>query len=511
MNSILEKVLVAKIVSKNKHPNADNLYLVMLDVGDLRYALPQEIFDVNGTIQVVTGANNFDKGDLVAYLPPGNIVPGWFIKNGKEIKLESKEIRGILSHGMILAEDEIGVGEDHSGIFLVNDKNPKVDQSVFSEKNEINSFLGKSLVKVLSKEVLESVSSDYRIMESKLAEIQKKIDLIKRDLFELVGEEELKQILLNRNLRVYWGTAPTGKPSIGYFLPMIKVSDLLRIGAEVTILFANIHAYLDNMKSKWEVLEYRTQYYQILIKSILQRLGASIDKLKFVVGTDFQLTPDYTLDMYKIATLTTIASAKGAGSEVVKQVENPVLGSMLYPILQALDEQYLNVDAQLGGLDQRKIFMFARESLPKIGYKKRVHMLHQLIPGLGKSGKMSSSDPDSKIDFEDSDEVIYAKFNKAYSEDKKVEGNCLLAILRYILFYFLELEGRPFVVERPQKWGGDVAYLSYWDLEKDFESGKLSSVDLKPAIAKEVIKLISPIRETLLEKKDIIEKAYQKL
>jgi tyrosyl-tRNA synthetase len=55
----------------------------------------------------------------------------------------------------------------------------------------------------------------------------------------------------------------------------------------------------------------------------------------------------------------------------VKQVKNPLMSSLLYPILQALDEEWLGVDAQFGGIDQRKIFMFAREHLPSIGYKKR--------------------------------------------------------------------------------------------------------------------------------------------
>jgi tyrosyl-tRNA synthetase len=47
------------------------------------------------------------------------------------------------------------------------------------------------------------------------------------------------------------------------------------------------------------------------------------------------------------------------------------MSSLLYPILQALDEEYLGVDIQFGGVDQRKIFTFAREHLPKLGYKRR--------------------------------------------------------------------------------------------------------------------------------------------
>lgn len=503
---LLEKILIAKVVSKTKHSDADRLFVVNIDIGDdakdeLITAQP-EIFNVDGTIQIVTGVDNFEVGDLVPFLYPGNIVPGWLVDKGEEVKLESRKMRGLLSHGMILAEDEMGIGDDHSGIFVINPENAKVKANLLIT----DALIGQSISTALSEDVIKLFNSKKTGAVS--PDVQEKVDTIKRDLQELIGEEDLTQILKERNIRVYWGTAPTGRPSIGYFLPMIKVSDLLKTGAEVTILFANIHAYLDNMKSSWEVLEYRTQYYQLLIKSILQRLGTPLENLKFITGTDYQLTPDYTLDMYKIATMTTVASVKGAGAEVVKQVENPVLGGMLYPILQALDEQYLNSDAQLGGLDQRKIFMFAREYLPKLGYKKRIHLLHQLIPGLGKSGKMSSSEPDSKIDFDDSDEIIREKFKKAFSIDGQIEGNALLAILKYILFYLFEIENKKFVVERPEKWGGNITYSSYDELETDFSSGKLSSVDLKPAVAREVIDLVKPIRDIVLENKELVANAY---
>ncbi len=499
MNDIFNKIIIAQVVDKSKHPNADKLYIANIKVGNGVQNVGNDE-NISSIVQIVTGADNFEVGDFVAFLPSGCVVPGWYYKSGEKVVIGSKKIRGIVSNGMILAEDEIGISDDHSKIFILNKPNNYLDHQI-----DFTDFLGKPLGIVLNQDILRKLSEFKESPEA----VDKKLNVIKRDLDELIGEDDLKGILKTRNLRVYWGTAPTGKPSIGYFLPMIKIADLLKIGSEVTILLANLHAYLDNMKSSWDVLEYRTEYYRLLIKTILQRLKAPIDRLKFVIGTDFQLTPDYTLDMYKIATITTVASVKGAGAEVVKQVDNPVLGGMLYPILQALDEEYLHVDAQLGGIDQRKIFMFAREYLPKLGYEKRIHMMHKLIPGLGKSGKMSSSEPDSKVDFDDTDEVIKDKINKAYSLDGQVEGNALLLILRHILFYVFDLDNKNFIVERPEKWGGDVVYKNYEDLEKDFMNKKLSSVDLKPALAKEIINLITPIRDVLYKNIDLINKAYK--
>ncbi len=208
--------------------------------------------------------------------------------------------------------------------------------------------------------------------------VEERYHLITRNLQEVVGDEKLKTLLKQRDLRIYWGTATTGKPHIAYFVPMSKISDFLKAGCEVTILFADLHAYLDNMKAPWDLLSKRTEYYARAIKSALCSIGVSIEKLKFVKGTDYQLSREYTLDVYKLSSLVTEHDAKKAGAEVVKQSQNPLLSGLLYPGLQALDEEYLKCDAQFGGIDQRKIFMFAEEYLPKLGYEKRIHLMNPM-------------------------------------------------------------------------------------------------------------------------------------
>lgn len=95
----------------------------------------------------------------------------------------------------------------------------------------------------------------------------------------------------------------------------------------------------------------------------------STEKLKFVQGSSYQKSPEYIMDVYKLSSVISEHDAKRAGAEVVKQTDNAPLSGLLYPILQVLDEQYLDVDAQFGGLDQRKLFIAAKEWLPKLGYK----------------------------------------------------------------------------------------------------------------------------------------------
>lgn len=86
----------------------------------------------------------------------------------------------------------------------------------------------------------------------------------------------------------------------------------------------------------------------------------------------------YTLDVYRLSSIVTEHDAKKAGAEVVKQVVNPLLSGLLYPGLQALDEQYLKVDAQFGGIDQRKIFTFSEKYLPLLGYEKCIHLMNPM-------------------------------------------------------------------------------------------------------------------------------------
>jgi phenylalanyl-tRNA synthetase beta chain len=91
---------VGRVLDAVKHPNADRLQLCQVDLGE------------GNPRQIVCGAWNFGAGATVAVALPGAVLP-----NG--LQLEQREVRGELSDGMILAEDEVELGTDHSGIMLL--------------------------------------------------------------------------------------------------------------------------------------------------------------------------------------------------------------------------------------------------------------------------------------------------------------------------------------------------------------------------------------------------------
>ncbi|NQU78867.1 tyrosine--tRNA ligase [Candidatus Woesearchaeota archaeon] len=336
---------------------------------------------------------------------------------------------------------------------------------------------------------------------------EERMRLLKRNSQEIITEEELVKLLEEKDSpSVYLGVSITGRPHVGYFVWVLKMADFLKAGFKVKLLLADIHGALDN--TPWDLLEYRFQYYSRVIPAMFESIGADIKNFEIVKGSDFQLKKEYLFDMLKMSTLTSVHDCKKASSDVVKQSDNPKLAGLIYPLMQSLDEQYLDVDVQYGGLDQRKILMFAREYLPKLGYKARIEFMTPLIPGLTVGGKMSASDKASKIDLIDSEDEVKKKINDAFCPEGVVEDNGVLAFCRHVLMIIKQDKNEEFIIKRPEKWGGNLSYNNHDELERDFAEKKLHPMDLKQALAEEINKLLEPIRKKMEGKDELIKKAY---
>lgn len=336
-------------------------------------------------------------------------------------------------------------------------------------------------------------------------EQQLRFELITQNLQEINGEKELSKLLQqDKSLNVYWGTAPTGKPHFGYLQPMLKIADLVDAGCNVTILLADLHAFLDNSKSPMNKVVARTEYYKTIITSLLETLNVDTNKIKFRVGSEYQLSKEYMLDLFQLGNVTTVNLAKHAGAEVVKQSDNPLLTSLLYPLMQALDEQYLDADIELGGIDQRKIFMYAREHIHHLNYKKRIYLMNQMIPSLSSvkpdtektENKMSSSEVNSKIDILDTPNAIKKKINACYCLPGDVDNNNLLLICKKVIFPILKRKDQKFTIDRPEKYGGSIIYENQ-EIERlvaEFGSQQLHPMDLKSGMVSFLTNLFEPIR-----------------
>jgi tyrosyl-tRNA synthetase len=145
--------------------------------------------------------------------------------------------------------------------------------------------------------------------------------------------------------------------------------------------------------------------------------------------------------------------------------------------------------------------MLAREEMEKIGYKKPICIHTPLIVSLGgPETKMSSSKPETVISIHEDPKSIEAKIKKAFCPAGDTENNPILDIFRFFIF----AKNDKIVIERPEKFGGDLEYNSYEELEKAFKGG-LHPMDLKNACAKYLIEFLKPVREYFKKKPQILK------
>ncbi|MGB7544233.1 MAG: tyrosine--tRNA ligase [Methanothrix sp.] len=315
-----------------------------------------------------------------------------------------------------------------------------------------------------------------------------KLELVMRNTEEIVTVDELKGLLdLPRRPRAYVGYETSGKVHLGHMLTANKLLDLQKAGFDVVVLLADLHAFL-NEKGSLEEVRKIADYN----RDCFMALGLDPERTEFVYGTDYQLKPEYMLKILQMARNTTLNRARRSMDEVSRNAENPMVSQMIYPLMQAIDIADLHIDLAVGGIDQRKIHMLAREELPRLGLPAPVCMHTPLIPGL--NGEKMSSSQGNNIAVDEPAADVEKKIKSAFCPAKEVENNPVLAICKYHVFPRIEA---GMTVKRPEKFGGDVHYDSYEALEADFVSGAMHPMDLKKACAESMNQILAPVREKM--------------
>ncbi len=314
-----------------------------------------------------------------------------------------------------------------------------------------------------------------------------RLALIERNTEEIVTQEELERLLETKESpTAYVGYEPSGKIHMGHVLTVNKLIDLQNAGFEVTVLLADVHAYLNEKGTMEEVREIADFNKECFIA-----LGLEEGKTKFVYGSDYQLEPDYMLRVLKLARSTTLNRAKRSMDEVSRSADKPMVSQMVYPLMQAVDIAMLGVDVAVGGIDQRKIHMLAREGLPGLGYKAPICIHTPILLGL--DGKKMSSSANNFISMDDSGKAVKKKINKAFCPEGDIVDNPVLALFKYhIMPRFEEI-----TIHRPEKYGGDLHYPGYGELEAGFASKELHPMDLKAGAADYMNQILEPVREKM--------------
>ena len=316
-------------------------------------------------------------------------------------------------------------------------------------------------------------------------DLYSKIKNIKRGTLEMVTEEELKDKLRKEGSVAYIGYEPSGSVHLGHAITVKKMIDIQRAGFKVKILLADLHAYL-NGKGSLKEIEKISKYNMKCFRA----LGLSEDT-EFVLGSSFQTLEDYTNKVYELALSTTLTRAKRSMAQITRESKDHKVAEVIYPLMQVLDMIFLEVDVALGGMEQRKIHMLARESLPRMGFEAPVCIHTPLLHGTDGSDKMSSS-KDNYIAIDDEPEVIKKKLQKSFCPQGQVEGNPVIEIAEHFIF----TEDELLTIERPPKFGGNLE-LSYTELLDVYGKEELHPLDLKNAVIKRLTEILEPVRENL--------------
>jgi tyrosyl-tRNA synthetase len=307
--------------------------------------------------------------------------------------------------------------------------------------------------------------------------------LATRNTVEVVTDEELRCLLERPTRRVYAGYEPSGEVHLGHMVTVNKLLDLKAAGFRVVVLLADLHAFLNRkgtMQEVRELAEYNRRCFE----------GLGLTNVEYVLGTELQLERDYVVPVLQASQSVTLARARRSMDEVGRAMESPTVSQMVYPLMQMVDIMALRVDAAVGGIDQRKIHMLAREHLPELGYRAPVCLHTPILNGL--DGKKMSSSAGNYISVADGEDVIRKKMQKAFCPPE-VADNPVLQVLQ---FHVLPRQGM-LEIRRPEKFGGDRVLRSYEELEAAYGAGEIHPADLKKAAGEAMVELLRPVREYL--------------
>jgi len=333
--------------------------------------------------------------------------------------------------------------------------------------------------------------------------IEDKIKLIQEVGEEILTIEELKTLLQKTKKPIaYDGFEPSGRMHIAQgLLRAINVNKMTKAGCQFKMWVADWHAWAnDKLGGDLEKIQTAGKYFIEMWKAS----GMELDKVDFVWCSDFAKDDKYWKTVMQVARNSTLKRIIRC-SQIMGRKESDSLSAsqIFYPPMQAADIFYLDIDICQLGMDQRKVNVLARELAPKLGYKKPVAVHHHMLMGLSKppkgvsveektmAMKMSKSVPDSSVFMDDTAEDVKRKISKAYCPEKQVQENPVLEYCKYILFERV----KTFDITRPAKFGGNVSYASYAELEKDFAAGKLHPSDLKTTVAMNLNQLLDPVRK----------------
>lgn len=351
--------------------------------------------------------------------------------------------------------------------------------------------------------------------------------LITRNLSEVLTEEDLKDLLESGTpLRHYIGFEVSGKLHIGHFFQLMKVKDLQEARVETQIFLADLHSAVnDKLGGDLDTIKkVGSDYFIPAMKALFECIGGDPNKLIFrLCSADYAKYPEFWMTFIEMGKATTLARTKRSITIMGREQGDDSIetAKLMYPMMQAADIFMLEANIAQAGMDQRKVHVVARDAAMEIktfamkdnrGKQIKPIAIHTpILLGLNYQptaesesekeediaamrNKMSKSKADSGITVHDTYEDIRKKINSAFALEGSGDStnNPILNWTRYLIF---NEEGSTLTIHRPEKWGGDMSFNSYEELEKAYSKKQLHPMDLKNAVADWLIRTLEPVKK----------------
>jgi tyrosyl-tRNA synthetase len=332
---------------------------------------------------------------------------------------------------------------------------------------------------------------------------------------EVVTAEELRQLFETVSRPGHYiGFEISGLLHLGSLVVAgFKLRDLNGAGVRTRVFLADWHSVInEKLGGNWERIRAAADYYR-------EAFHEFCPGTEFVLGSDlYHCNDEYWKDMIRFSKHVSFKRASRTLSIMGRTMKEALdIASYLYPSMQGVDIHHLGADIAHAGMDQRKVHMLAREVYPKIGWKPPIALHHHLLLGLqgpSRAGleedekadmaigsKMSKSKPWTCIFIHDDLSTIGKKLEKAWCPEGETEFNPVLELVKYIVFH----EFKEFRVERPARYGGEVAFATYEELEKAYAAKTVHPMDLKAATARYIDGIVGSLRAKFESRRQRLE------
>lgn len=258
----------------------------------------------------------------------------------------------------------------------------------------------------------------------------------------ILGHDELKEVITTRELREclsdevlpssMWGVSPTGILHLGFDRFIFKQWDLLSAKLKHTVLIADIHTLFES--GELEDITQRAEYYIAYFKYL-----GKLKNADFKLGSSFQRSEEYIDVLYKALIHANFNRAK---KSLPPELEDNIsrVSVITYPVAQTIDSIFLKSQIVYAGMGQRRVYVLAREILPKIGFKKPIILLSDISHDI-KGNDLAKSSLKTRINIHDDEETLKRKIKDMFAPEFSIENNPLVETFEFsIIPWFKKVE-----------------------------------------------------------------------